>query len=98
MISTCGCTRNWGDFPNHIDSEEEALQWLESILYEFFEIQPDSRDREDILAKRISEERATTLFFEIEDRLGIQDADWRSGQGTGVLGKGGSKEASVDYC
>ena len=64
-----------GDFPNHIDSEEEALQWLESILYEFFEIQPDGRDREDILAKRISEERATTLFFEIEDRLGIQDAD-----------------------
>lgn len=67
--------RELPDLPDRIDGEEEALQWLESILYEFFEIQAERDGEKDILIKRLTEERAATLFFQIEDRLGIQEKE-----------------------
>lgn len=65
--------RELPDLPDRIDGEAEAVQWLESILYEFFEIQTEASGEDGILTKRLPEERAATLFFQIEDRLGIED-------------------------
>ncbi|HJC48380.1 MAG TPA: hypothetical protein IAA04_10045 [Candidatus Lachnoclostridium pullistercoris] len=67
--------RELPDLPDWIESEEDAVRWLESILYEFFEIQADGGQEEDILQKRLPEERAATLFFQIEDKLGLPERE-----------------------
>ena len=71
-----------GELPEHMGSEESVFLWLESLLDEFFEIQAGGEEGDQLTEKRLSEERATTLFFHIEDRLGLAERDEDEGKET----------------
>lgn len=64
--------RELPDLPDRIDGEPEAVQWLESILYEFFEIQTETGGEDGILTKRLPEERAATLFSRSRTGWGLR--------------------------
>lgn len=61
--------------PKETASEEEVLVWMEDTLHQYFGIPiPDEKEKK-LEEKYLSEEKAATLFFHIEEKLGLSDRE-----------------------